>query len=204
MSNLLVIEGGLSEGEREKRYLKRTSLSLTLWPERDGVSSFANMDELSVTMHYDILAYIIARLPNLEILFLKRDLLFFTMVESIDGNPSTPFHCLTHSLKRIHVPFNESINKSISARNALWLLVFCEGLEEAAIGCSLDKNNDAAYLKEYSQDFKGLSRVKKLAIGFEVIWKQEDKSSWWRPSEGEGERPNIKSTAIQNFLLVTN
>lgn len=62
--------------------------------------------------------------------------------------------------KRIHVPFNESINKSISARNALWLLVFCEGLEEAAIGCSLDKNNDAAYLKEYSQDFKGLSRVK--------------------------------------------
>lgn len=66
---------------------------------------------------------------------------------------------------------------------------------------------DVAYLFEFSDTFKGLSKVKQLAIAPNFPWKPEDKRSHCgTPAESRKEWTfgNKKSDTVYHFLKVTN
>lgn len=91
----------------------------------------------------------------------------------------------------------------MTAQKMGWVLVFCPHLLQASLAFTIDRS---AYdcLLEYSETFKGLSRVKRLAIVLILVWVYGTvyDHGW------EGRRPmadsNLETTAVSHFLRVIN
>lgn len=79
-----------------------------------------------------MMTYILERCTHLQTLLFSRQTvnLFFQTV--VDGK-RLPYGFLTKSLKRIYFPYEPDPAFSISGRNAIFILVFCQGLEKAVL-----------------------------------------------------------------------
>lgn len=75
------------------------------------------------------------------------------------------------SLKRLYV-CDDRNQRDMKARCVIWLLIFCEQLEEAALSCVLSIE-DFKYLNEFHSTIKGLSNVKALALSIKPLNNEE-------------------------------
>lgn len=146
---------------------------------------------------------ILESLDNLEVLMIEE--LNFIFELKCRTN-SLPLRFLTTSLKVIHVwlPSEQNLIHSLSARNAIFILVFCPSIQECSLGFHL-AIEDYRYLADHLPGFRGLSKVKNLAIRFQ-FFSSESEKKFWNAAETETgnlsrwDRPTL---ARWNFLQVT-
>lgn len=117
----------------------------------------------------------------------------------------TPFFT---SLKKLHIPlWEEEDSPYLNARNVVWLLVFCECLEEASLGYLCSVYDFDSFLSEHVVNLKGSSNVKKLALRPKFVFLKDDSSTWWGQSQEEASRSwkggNKKGESIVNLLSIT-
>lgn len=147
--------------------------------------------------------FILNKAKNLETLRFLHSPNLFPFLERVNGSLS-PLYFFAHSLKRIEIGAATGLQKDASARNCMWILIFSTHLEVAVLNFSVTLE-DVKYLEEYSQSWKGLSKVKYLAIA--PLFESDPKfARWWNKKHlnAEGERRNLKEESIYNFLLVSN
>lgn len=165
-----------------------TSFSLQQVPsnfEEAAVSILKQVKDLQVLIIHD---------PNVRFYFQERV-----------GNDMAPLHFLTHSLKTLSISLNKSDRRSLTAKNALWLLLFCPLIRDAALGFSISRD-DYKYLEEGQSSFHGLSKVEKLSLRFRFVFDQENPKSYWgTPSERKQswKTGNRKSESISMILSAT-
>lgn len=145
------------------------------------------------------------KLENLETLIIESPILGFHFLTKFeDGRRPRKF--LANSLKKLYFPLSKRQQFSITAKSALFLLCYCNSLEQAALGFDVE-GEDFNYLTEYSETFKRLSNVKDLAIGLKFVYREKDQSIWWG-SPNELSQTFLggtkKTEVIYHFLLVTN
>lgn len=73
-----------------------------------------------------------------------------------------PFPFFSGSLKRF-VSVQGPAGTQISCQNVIWVLSFCTSLQEAALSFSINLES-FNYLTEFLDTFRGLSKIRKLAI----------------------------------------
>lgn len=142
---------------------------------------------------------------NLEELILNCVHLQPGFQQEIDGR-MVPLPCFRHSLKRLFIPFFNAVktNKDLSGRNVLWLLTFCECLEECSLGFAISVY-DSKYLAEYASTFDSLSKVRKLSLDFRFDCDTTDPNTWWKVTEqDDGGFGHQKTETITNLLRATN
>lgn len=122
--------------------------------------------------------------------------------------------CLESSLKKLHIPLVRRVGEDyddlsgvpLNAKNVVWILGF-SSISECALGFTCSSTSDFDFLSEHHQAFAGRSKVKKLAIHFDFVYRDSDRRTWWGiPGEQDigflgG---NKKSEAIVRLLSVTN
>lgn len=141
-------------------------------------------------------------LPNIQTLIIHQPDFSIALQSTLAKDRLAPLPFLTHSLKKLFIPFWGNLNLNLKAKNVLWILVFCTGLRFAALGCVFDLN-DFKCLAEFSDTFSGLSQVVKLSLGMnftatESIRRYGDKSVGRQWIGG-----NKKSQAVFHLLKVT-
>lgn len=140
---------------------------------------------------------IIEKLVNLETLIIREP--------SIQFQISHGLNFLTSSLKKICIQSKvDDLNEGsyLSARNVIWILVFCESIERASLGFSLTIS-DVKYLSEFCETFQGLSRVDQLALSIHFGW-DNDSETWWGLDSEEEDAEDRKASALSLLLSVTN
>lgn len=118
-----------------------------------------------------LLQSIYEKLEGLQTLIIQSPLLVFDFLRIVDGK-LVPQAFMTNSLTKLYIAFTSTLKWSLTAKNAIFLLLNCPHLERAALGFSIHVS-DFQYLFDYSGIYEGLSRVKELAIHFDFVW--EDK-----------------------------
>lgn len=146
-------------------------------------------------------------LVNLSSLILESAKSIFPLEEKIDGR-SVPLRFLTHSLKKLYVPLwsPEACHLDFNAKNAIWLLINCQVLEEAAIGVCLSVS-DFKFLSEYGEAFKGLAKVQRLALRIKFVALRDDRKTYWgleRDYQRSYKGGSKKTEAVYNLLKVTS
>lgn len=117
-----------------------------------------------------------------------------------------PMHFFTSSLKYLYMSrwTEDRADETLSARNCLWLLLFCPQVQELSLGFAFSVR-DADFLNEHREAFASKSNVKYLALDFHVNFHKSKKRTWWgQPGESEknwrgGSR---KTQALMDFLSV--
>lgn len=160
---------------------------------------------------------ILASLPELEELIILDQFLLFSFhfnipIPAPDGNTtisrSIPFPFLTQSLKKLYVKFAEHGSvSSFSGRNVVWLLLFCEKLNELTI-CFDISRKDMNYLSDFVETYKNRSKVKKLAICFRFICSQSGTSNPQWKAKGKDQESGLsrieKLQSVTNLIHVTS
>lgn len=147
------------------------------------------------------------KLEDIQTLIIRDTSLSFDFRQKVNGI-IVPKRFLTNSLKKLYLPLpdtpGESIaTKTLSARNAVWLMLYIKNLRTAHLGFAIS-NVDSDFLSEHSDYFKEMSSVTELSIAFTFIWRGDDKKTWWGlEEEKEWEAGNKKTMAALNFLKVT-
>jgi len=109
-------------------------------------------------------------------------------------------------LKRLHLGSFGALDISMKEQNVIWILVFCVHLRQAALSFTITLEG-YNFLLEYSEIFKGLSKVKQLALSPFLIRDDSsiDRRVWigrkWSKYLGGG---NLETTAVYQFLQVTD
>lgn len=95
----------------------------------------------------------------------------------------------------------------MSARNFIWLMLFCSALNELAIGFTLSET-DISFLTEFKESFKNKSKIKKLAIQFRFVaslsGKKNSKWKLYGKQCKSGLSKIQKEQALLDLLLVTS
>lgn len=150
--------------------------------------------------------YIYSRLEHLEVLIVDAPQLFLSFHSKLSDASRNlrlaPMTFMTHSLKELFI--NEAVENNkrcclISAKNTIWLLIFCEKLEHAAF-CSSFFRSDYGFMEEFSQTYEGLSKVKQLAIY--VDFEDHKGKDWW--STQYQDVMDRKTLAVHRFLSTTS
>lgn len=136
---------------------------------------------------------------NLETISLTQGKLYMPLVNAGDLKG---LDCILHSLKRIRIESTQKINLGLfSGKKAVWILQNCQSLQTAVFNFALS-DVDADYLKSNKKSFKGLSKVKHLALGIAFIAETPTRFAWSSPKVKGA--LNKKSQAVHDLLLVTN
>jgi len=150
-------------------------------------------------------AEVLSKCYHLQTLVLNIGIYSFSLTKS-----GLPMPFLAQSLKRILVDYCAAyIEVSMTARNAIWILVFCSNLREATFSFTMNLAS-FTFLLEYSAIFKGLIRVMQLAIRPVLIWDlgSVNNSGWSERIEGDQDMvmvgSNPETTAVYHFLQVLN
>lgn len=161
-------------------------------------------------MVYRILNAIFINLPNVETLHLLFENCLFPLSPFRIQDPKMrPFAFWTNSLKTIVVSGNNDPTCQITASNVLWILLFAVHLRKAVFVFATDMK-DFKLLAEHSVAFKGLSKVKQLALApYYHCTESKPKTWWFDDEEGDeeivnGDIINKKTQVLLNLLLVTN
>lgn len=122
--------------------------------------------------------------------------LIFRNFQFVPSNLFSLLSLSTSSIKKLYlIRSDPSLTlEVISARNVVWLLVFCQNLRHVSVGFTVSKA-DFLFLDEFKTTFEGLSNVTRLAIGAKFLFNSQ-KRRWWIGG-------NKTTTAIYNLLLVT-
>lgn len=104
------------------------------------------------------------------------------VIEDIVFIPSSlkQLACFSTSLKKVHIAYSKpsaSGPRPLNARNVAWLMTFSV-IHEACLGFTLS-SDDLKFLTEWHQTFSGLSKVKKLALAVEFVYRDSDQQTWW-------------------------
>lgn len=150
---------------------------------------------------------ILERLDRLQTLIIQDPSFAIFRFQSISLDGRRILHPVLNTIKKLHVTIGtgEYREKSLSARNGIFLLMFCPHLRIASLGIAFDAVEDGKYLAEYKQVFKGKSKVRELALRIDYVYDSNVKKSWWGlPTEAHktwkgGDR---KSEYLYNFLSV--
>lgn len=181
------------------RYQALTPLeNMTL--EEEGVSVIKYQK-----MVYRLLDFIFIHLTNVETLHLIGENCLFSLRPSrAHDRKMRPFSFWTNSLKTIVVSGSIETICHITASNVLWILVFAVHLRKAVFVFATDMK-DFKHLAEHSAAFKGLSKVRQLALGPYYLCTESKSKTWWSTAELEDPLVmNKKSQALFNLLLVTD
>lgn len=149
------------------------------------------------------------KLKGLETLIVLDSRLRPNLLQQVDGGRFVPQHFLTKSLKKLYFPLQEGNEERselhLSARNAVWILLFCEQLSKAALGVSISLD-DFKFLSEYRNTFEGLSKVTELAIQFCYAQDDNQRKSWWdsRTKHSTHRSKFLQSEAMAHLLSITN
>lgn len=151
---------------------------------------------------------LLSELDNLQSLSIEDPRSPFQILP-VYGAPLNRFPFLITSLKRISIIpplFFKGVGSALSGRNVIWLLIFCPCLEAASLGFTCSNKEDFNYLTEFQSTFKGVSKVRELALVPLFYWNQEDKKTWWGSSREKHNRmrENKKMKTIEALLTVTN
>jgi len=113
---------------------------------------------------------LLSQMRNLKTLVIFFNRFNFNLVSRVGGR-DVHLAFLTNSLQRIQIsgPASRSKETFLSAKKAVWILCFAPLLQQAILKISCS-TADAAFLKEYSNSFGGLSNVKGLAISILFTW----------------------------------
>lgn len=92
----------------------------------------------------------------------------------------------------------------MSARNMIWILTFCQGLQEAILAFDIS-HADFLFLQEHSEAFKGKSSVKKLALAPSMSAQIDSRLQWGVGSDRtvELKAGTKESQALFDLLSVT-
>lgn len=141
---------------------------------------------------------LLVQLQHLEELIVLDQAFYFPLRIYLTTDSGTqvlfPLPFLTNSIKKLYILLASDNYVAFSARNSVWLMVFCKSLNEISIGFDISAN-DVAFLAEYKEIFKHKSNVKKLAIQFRFKAAQKAQS---------GLSKIQKEQSLSDLLLVTN
>jgi len=149
-----------------------------------------------------IFGFILEKCANLQILNLDGSIFPFPLTEQKE----VPYHFLTHSLKRLFLRGSQDPGRMMKAQNMIWILVFCVHLRQASLSFTL-RLDGYTFLLKYWETFKGLSRVKQLALGPRLHWDETpiNNRGWLgRKWSKELVGGNVETTAVHHFLQFTN
>lgn len=106
-----------------------------------------------------IIGFVLEKCWNLQTLNISGSIFSFPLAE----HKGVPFHFLTHSLRRLFLGSTGDLDDSMNAQSVIWILVFCVHLRQASLSFTLTLEG-YNFLLEYSETFKGLSKVEQLAL----------------------------------------
>lgn len=155
-----------------------------------------------------ITSFLLNCLSSLEELIVDHDIFLFNF-QTRDPNveKTIPLPFLAKSLKKLYVKLTGPDYIALSARNFIWLMLFCSALNELAIGFTLSET-DISFLTEFKESFKNKSKIKKLAIQFRfVAFLSGKKNSKWKLYGKQcksGLSKIQKEQALLDLLLVTS
>lgn len=182
-----------------------TTTELTLM-EDEGIKHF-----IVISSFQKLSLGLLARLGHLEELDIIDPVFLFPLRFYLRADCGTqvpfPLPFLTYSIKKLRIPLpRDNHDVAFSARNFVWLMVFCETLHELSIGFNISQN-DVDFLAEYKEIFKHKSNVKKLAIQFRFIASLSGtKNRQWQ-LEGKESQSGLskmqKAQSLSDLLLVT-
>lgn len=142
-------------------------------------------------------------LPNIQTLIITEPDFNIPFQFRMYNGSLAPSEFLTQSLKKLHITMWPTDRLNFSARNIVWLLVFCRSLFECSMGC-ICSITDFQYLVEHSEAFSGLSNVQRLSLCIEFTTTSLAERQWGVEA---GEKwlvgRNRKTHALYNLLRVT-
>ncbi|MCO5580399.1 hypothetical protein L7F22_034265 [Adiantum nelumboides] len=155
-----------------------------------------------------ITSFLLNCLSSLEELIVDHDIFLFNF-QTRDPNveKTIPLPFLAKSLKKLYVKLTGPDYIALSARNFIWLMLFCSALNELAIGFTLSET-DISFLTEFKESFKNKSKIKKLAIQFRFVaslsGKKNSKWKLYGKQCKSGLSKIQKEQALLDLLLVTS
>lgn len=91
--------------------------------------------------------------------------------------------CLSNSLKKLFVGFYEQNHLCLNAKNTIWLLFTCSGLESLGVGLTAS-HDDSKFLREHLSVLRGISNVQHLSLRIKYVFDQQrGERSWGSPPE---------------------
>lgn len=113
---------------------------------------------------------------------------------------------LVNSLKKLYIHSDWGEKDSLSARNAIWLLLFVPQISEVAM--SIDFSIiDLRFLLEFGDTIEGLSQVSKPSLHINFVW-DDAKPKTWRGLQEEhyqhSAQVNQKTFGISQLLRCVN
>lgn len=146
-----------------KDRLEREAPSDSSDPSSDGQPSAERM-LFSMREVEDHMIRFYSQLKRLKALVIfYPDSMLIPFAETVGNRPLVPLSFITNSLKRLHISRACLLPETFSAKKAIWLLVFSPLLQEAILNFSCP-TKDERFLLEFHEPFKGLSKVKALAL----------------------------------------
>lgn len=141
------------------------------------------------------------QLNSLQSLVMEQLVLGFPHLQHRVDGQLVPHTFLTNSLKKLSIPQWEEKSEEykLSAKNVVWLLVFCRRIEMASLGFTFAVD-DFEYCSEFSPHYDGLSSIKRLALCCKFVEKSSDRRTWWGLPSGADK----KTQAIIHLLRSTN
>lgn len=113
-----------------------------------------------------------------------------------------PHRFLFTSLKKLLVGLGVMHRWNLSARNVVWILLFCQSLLEVSLGLFIS-TIDYRFLVDHGLEVAGQSDVKKLALRIHFESDDSSRKLWWGSSEGTGGNENRKTKTISRLLNLT-
>lgn len=152
--------------------------------------------------HNKLLKLTYSKVKNLETLVIEDMRQMFPLQRKLKDGRWVPTYFLQHSLKKLWLGGVEEGNEfGVSARNTVWLLIWCGQLKAAGLGITIDKK-DFDYLEEFSESFQNLSNIEELALTLTFAFDKSNKLTWWGlPGESKPDWQGRSKKSQSLYLL---